>query len=517
MKRRELIRAGAALAILGATDAGDSRAELPSYLWEGHDFGSGPPVADRLNQGPFGAEQTETWATVGSTSPSKARVGNFGSGFVGYTWEESGPALAVRRGEEKLETAVDKLSALPFVDVLYIRCDWRDVQSGPGRLDFSPVWALTLDAAKRRGQRVAFRVQMSNPQLAPKGFALPDFLLEKVPMVGIGPNQNGIEMSEPRYDHPEFIKAFREVNELLAAEFDPREDVEFIDLMMYGWWGEGHTSGAGTPFENYYTAERTFVELTRIQLETWKRVPLACNTQPDGNGVGNNEVLDMTVRAGGWLRSDSIVHDEPIQIERLGHRPPWLAAVLEQGWRRTHDLSLIPVDSAGVSTKDKSMLMALDIGANYWALWTEADNIAAYRERFPEAFAALESRMGCRVRPAWLWQRERYDRPELIIGFANDGVAGVPGALRVTVESLDGAFRASGCLDAGRPFAGKVRQAAFVLPREMFGQRVRILGHLETNGVRRPYRWCCAQPLDDRGGFVLQLKEEGKLVWGEEF
>ena len=35
----------------------------------------------------------------------------------------------------------------------------------------------------------------------------------------------------------------------------------------------------------------------------------------------------------------------------------------------------------------------------------------------------------------------------LIIGFANDGIAGVPGVLRVTVESQDGKLLTSGCLD----------------------------------------------------------------------
>lgn len=51
----------------------------------------------------------------------------FGTGLVGYTWEENGPALTVQCGRETLEQAVEKMASLPFVDVLYIRCDWRDV------------------------------------------------------------------------------------------------------------------------------------------------------------------------------------------------------------------------------------------------------------------------------------------------------------------------------------------------------------------------------------------------------
>ncbi len=516
MKRRELMRAGAALAALGGMTATQAKAELPSHLWEGYDFGPGPRVKDRLNQGPFGAEQTEVWATIGATSQTSAHVRNFGAGFVGYSHEEGGPALAVRAGQEKLESAVEKIAALPFNDVIYIRCDWRDVQSAPGRLDLAPVWQVSLDAARRHGQRIAFRVQMSNPRPQPDYRALPDFLLKKVPMLPIGPYPGrGQEMFEPQYDHPEFLKAFRELNELLAARFDSTDEVEFIDLMMYGWWGEGHTSGAGNPFRDYYTAEKTFAGLTRIQLETFKRIPLAVNTQPDGNRVGNNEVLDMTVRAGGWLRSDSIIHDEPIQVERLTHRPPWLAVIMEQGANRAHDIAKNPLDKGGVSYKDKSMLHCLDLGANYWALWTEGDNVRRYREKFPKAFETLEARLGHRVRPSWIWQRERWDRPELLLGFTNDGVAGVPGALRVTVESRDGAFRASGRLDAGCPYAGKVRQAQFILPENLFGQEIKIRGEIETNGVTRPYRWCCAQPLEADGSYMVRLKEKGKLVWGE--
>ena len=78
------------------------------------------------------------------------------------------------------------MATLPFVDVLYIRCDWRNVQSRPGRLDLDPVWDLTIDAAKRHGLRFAFRIQLSNPEFQPEQIALPAFLRDKVPMVKIG-------------------------------------------------------------------------------------------------------------------------------------------------------------------------------------------------------------------------------------------------------------------------------------------------------------------------------------------
>jgi len=516
MRRRDFLKTGAIVA--GASSLAPRRmlADVPDHLWEGYNFGC-PTVTNRLDQGPFGISQDEGWFTIFATQPSRNHIRNFGTGLVGYTWEENGPALPVQCGKETLEQAVEKMAALPFVDVLYIRCDWRDVQSAPGRLNLHPIWKLTFDAAKQRGLRVGFRVQLSNTVFQPKQLALPDFLHDRVPLVKIGKlNEEGhqFEAVEPRYDHPEFQKAFRELNELMAAEFDSNPLVEWMDLMQYGFWGEGHTNDLPNPFPDYRTAERTFVNMTKLQIETWKRTPIAANTQPDISNVGNREVVDMAVRAGCWLRSDSILVEEPVQIEELSNRPPWLATILEDGENRDYNVDTIEVDAAGVNLRENCMMHVLDIGSNYWALWTEADNLAHYNERYPNGFRTMQRRMGYRVRPAWIWQRKRYGTAELIFGFANDGVAGIPGVLRVTVESEDGSFRQSGSLDAGHPHAGKVRQASFLLPPGMDGKKVILQAEIEAKaGVRHPIRWACAQSLNADGSLTIQLKSHSDKDW----
>src|SRR5690349_10727928 len=157
---------------------------------------------ERLNQGPFDIEQDQGWQTILFTTPSEKPLRNPGFGLVGYSWEESGPSLAARAGRESLEQHVEKISNLPFVDVLYIRCDWRNVQSRPGRIDLDPVWALTLDAARRKGLRVAFRVQLSNTSFQPEEVALPAFLRSRVPLVNIGnigriPGKGDAQYREP--------------------------------------------------------------------------------------------------------------------------------------------------------------------------------------------------------------------------------------------------------------------------------------------------------------------------------
>jgi hypothetical protein len=87
-------------------------ADVPDHLWEGYDFAC-PAVTNRLEQGPFGITQDAGWYTIFVTQPSGEHIRNFGTGLVGYTWEENGPALSVECGKETLEQAVEKMASLP--------------------------------------------------------------------------------------------------------------------------------------------------------------------------------------------------------------------------------------------------------------------------------------------------------------------------------------------------------------------------------------------------------------------
>jgi hypothetical protein len=553
MRRRDFLKTAAVVA--GSTSLLTSRpmwADVQDHMWEGYDFGC-PQVTNRLDQGPFGVTQDQGWFTIFTTLPSREHIRNFGAGFVGYTWEENGPALPVQCGQEKLEDAVEKMASLPFADVLYIRCDWRDVQTSPGKLDLPPVWEATFDAAKRHNLGVGFRIQLSSPNIQPQKLSLPDFLKDKVPVVNIGHKSKAhrvdFDFYEPRYDSPEFQKAFTELNQLLAERFGDNPQLEFMDLMMYGFWGEGHTNDIPNPFPDYLTAERTFVHMTELQIEAWKKTPLVVNTQPDISNVGNRQVQDLAVRSGCWLRSDSLIMDEPIQIEELGHRPPWIATVLEDGGNRHYVLpEFVAEEKACLSKLSPNMLRfvgrddekqpaddypqsvggpmdrpyresagyhALDIGTNYFGLWTEPDNVRRYYEKYPDSLHAMEQRLGYRVRPSLVWQRKRYDTMELIVGIVNDGVAGVPGVLGVYAETADGKVKVGGNLDAGQPYPGKLRQASLILPKGMDGQQINLRPELEVKGVRRPIRWACHEKTNADGSLTVRLKKGSDTNWAK--
>ena len=513
MKRRTFLKTGAAAAALSGIGLNKAYAFVPAHIWDKYDFGPGPEVKDRLNQGPFPQYPPEL-VVPGSdvemaTTPSKEIVPNYGKGLVVYISGDLGPP---KIEGESLQKSLEDLVKLPFAQKIYIRPNWRDVQKQPGKLNFPEYWKITFDLAKKYNKRVGFRIMLENPDFAEPG--MPEFLMEKVPYVKLKgewrTNPSSIrakkEHNMPRYDNPAYQDAFRELNALLAEEYNGNPLVEYMDTMMYGFWGEGHTwPYEGNPFPDNIIAEQTFVQMLETQLEFWSKTPLVTNTQPDFSRVGNSEVLDRTVRSHNWLRTDTIFI-ENTQIEALSNRPPWTAAICEVGMTTGDPKSLHEVD--GVTYTENIIAHVSDVGANYWSLWNwhnlAAKNILSYYEKYPDPIEHIARRVGYRVRPSWIWTFEKDGHPGLVMGFVNDGISGVPGVLRVTVFSDDGKVNVSGCLDAGYPLPGKVRQAQFILPARTDWQGLKAKAELEVKGVKYPVTWACQQATNDDGSLTLR-------------
>jgi hypothetical protein len=343
---------------------------------------------------------------------------------------------------------------------------------------------------------------MSNPDV--EGSALPDFLAKRVPMVELGEWQNR-KRYEPRYDDPAFQSAFNELTELLADAYDGHPQVEYVDTAMYGFWGEGHTWPLErNPFPDYATAEATWVRMFETQLAHWKKTPLATNTQPDFSKVGNFELLERTVRSHNWLRTDTIFIENE-QIEALSNRPPWTGVTVEVPNADGSPQSLHL--SGGVPLTDNVIGHVRDVGACYFSLWNwhriRADRLQHYFEQYPAAIDGLARSIGYRVRPSWVWTYSAGDDAGLILGLVNDGIAGIPGVLRISILDAAGRELAAGGLDAGYPLPGKVRQAKFPLPRGTDWKGLRVKGEIEVKGQRYPVRWACRQSLNADGTLTL--------------
>ena len=511
----------------------------------------GPPVSNRLDQGPFGISQDQGWFTIFVTDPSREHIRNFGTGLVGYTWEENGPALGVMCGKETLEQSRQK--------------KWRRSHSSTSCIYVAIGETFSPAPASSRSLRFGKRLSMppsaitwawdsgsnSPPQiLSRKSSAMPDFLREKVPIVNIGgkskEHHSNFDFYEPRYDSPEFQKAFTELNELLAERFDQiRSGIHGPDdLWILGRRPYQRLAESVSRLSNRRKNSCSHDAIADRRLETHAA---GGEHRTRYQQCGQSSTAGFAIRSGCWLRSDSLIMDEPIQIEELAHRPDWLATIIEDGENRHYVLpEYADEEKACLSKLPPSMLAfvgndneayptddyphkiggpikvpyretagfhALDVGTNYFGLWTEADNIRRYYEKYPESLRAMEQRLGYRVRPSLIWQRKRYNTMELILGIANDGVAGVPGVLGIYAESLDGKIKVGGNLDAGEPRAGQLRQCSIILPQGMDGQQITLRAEIEVKGVRRPVRWACRQSTNPDGSLTIRLKKGSDSDW----
>jgi hypothetical protein len=504
MNRRNFLKITGAVSF-GAGALNNVFGFIPAHNWEKYDFGSGPIVKDRLNQGPFPIYEPEVVApgseVVMVTSPSNKILKNFGMGLTVYISGDLGPP---RLKGETLEKSIEDLVKLPFVQKLYIRPNWKEMQTVYGKLNLPDYWEITFDLAKQYNKRIGFRVMTENPDGPEIG--VPDFLLDKVPYQTIkGSWRNKDNYRLPRYDHPEYQKAFTSFNELLAAELNGSPQIEYMDTFMYGFWGEGHTWPLeGNPFPDNVAAEKTFMQMFDTQLKYWTKTPLVTNTQPDFSQVGNSEIVDKTIRTHNWLRTDTI-YIENEQIESLSNRVPWAAAILE-----------VPIETVdeyeksmheGIGNNDLVISHVMDVGANYWSIWNwhniAAKNVLGYYEKYPDAIDNMARKIGYRVRPSWIWSFNKDGHPGLIMGFVNDGIASVPGILRITVFNEGGLVHVSGCLDPGYPKTSGVRQAMFILPEGTEWKGLRVKAELEVKGELYPVEWACHQKLNEDGSLTL--------------
>ncbi len=527
MQRRDFLKSSVIAA--GALNVGAGRAygSVRAHNWANHDFGSGPVVTDRLNQGPFPQYAPDAAIpsddVVMTTTPSEEVVPNYGKGLITY--------ITADMGTEELKAddvmqEIEDLARFPLGQQLYIRPTWREIQQHPGRLEFPPYLKFVFDIAKKTNKRIGLRVQMSAPDYAHEP-ALPDFVLDRVPKVNLTLGsqtsqedrasaarflKNPHSAYQPRFDDPFFQQAFQELVGLLAAEFNGSPNIEFIDTFMYGFWGEGHTwPFNNNPFPDRVTAERTWTRMLDVQLEHFTKTPLLTNTQPDFSQVGNSELLDRTVRSNNWIRSDTIFIENE-QIEALSNRPPWIGALLEQGL--PGKLPDAHASQEGISPAENMISHVIDVGANYWSLWNfhqiSAKNLASYYQAYPTWFDRINRRIGYSVRPSFLWSYQDEGYVGLIVGLANDGIAGVPGVLRISVVNQDGKPLASGCVDAGFPLPGKIRQAQLILPQGTQWKGLRLKAEIEVKGMRYPVRWACHQKLNEDGSLTLRanLRQE---------
>jgi hypothetical protein len=138
-------------------------------------------------------------------------------GYTGGEWNRTQglPPLPLDRA------TFTRMMELPYVDNLYLRFEWRDVQKQRGKLELPEAWKWVLDAADKNGKRWSFRIMNCSPHsMAENG--LPEFLHGRLKMI---PYWHGDNVPGPRPKYfpeysDEYLNWWGECVSLLGAEFD---------------------------------------------------------------------------------------------------------------------------------------------------------------------------------------------------------------------------------------------------------------------------------------------------------
>src|SRR6202171_1577052 len=138
MQRRDFLKSSVAMAVAGDLGIGKAQGMVPAHNWGSYDFGGGPKVTDRLNQGPFPQYPPDavipTDDVVMTTTSTDEVVPNYGKGLVTYITADSGTDEIK---SDNIPQAIEDLVRFPLGQQLYIRPTWREVKWRPGRVQIT--------------------------------------------------------------------------------------------------------------------------------------------------------------------------------------------------------------------------------------------------------------------------------------------------------------------------------------------------------------------------------------------
>jgi hypothetical protein len=390
----------------------------------------------------------------------------------------------------------DRAVALPHSDHIYLRYEWRDVQSHAGKLEIPPAWQWALEHCEKYGKGWSFRIMPAMPHSAHES-SVPEFLDGKFGMHAYtlrpGSYAGPATKLIPAYDD-EYLRWWGELVALLAERFDAHPLLEFADISGFGKWGEWHseTHALLSPERRAVVARR----LVDDHLHAFRQTPAAIGAIPSRYPELDEVFLDA-VRRGCWLRRDSFYPDYTAWEYRLNTelREPGTALVYELA---AHPDSAWSESGAPPMTYEGLFQPLLDIGSAYIAMGFNPWHAIITHEQFAPLLRRVESRIGYRLRPAMAFLKRvaQRERKWLTIGLLNEGVAPPPGVITLRATFADGP-QIEKELAPGAPAPGPMLLVDLPLPEgfDRFGNGNSLkLEAAVRIGAKppRPVRWAIA-------------------------
>ncbi len=184
--------------------------------------------------------------------------------------------------------------------VRYLRVEWKDLEPAEGKQDWSRLDSA-IEAAAKRGQRIAFRIMTTNAHSAGY-YCSPKWLFDlgckswDYDVGGADPTSGGkaIRRIEPDYADPLYLSKHAAFIKALGARYDGHAGVEFLDIGSYGIWGEWHTRHPSP-----WLVRRQIIDM---YLDSFRKTPLMCMSD-------DAEALAYCIAHGTGIRRDGVGSD----------------------------------------------------------------------------------------------------------------------------------------------------------------------------------------------------------------
>lgn len=343
----------------------------------------------------------------------------------GYT--ESDRAEADRKPPFSLtRNMLQEVTTLPYIDNIYIRVGWKDVQQEKGKITLSPDFEMALEEAEKAGKSWGFRVMQCSPS-NPDKHLIPKFLEDRLPMVPM--EDDGTYGPKPKLMPActeEYLKYWEEMMFLLGEELDGDASLEYADVSGFGYWGEGHHSELSSREE-----EDAFIaKLLECHDRAFVKTPMVMNLHLSEYYMSGQNYLEK----GAWTRRDSYYEwFNPAQAQDGRSRRKDAAMIFE-----TIMPGLVTADNEDSAFRHHFLDTAdsmCDYGANYATVGFNPMDTLYAAHMVPQVFTPFSERLGYRLRPSIIWKYTEEEKDYLALGMVNDGCANPPGEVTFLAES----------------------------------------------------------------------------------
>ncbi|MDR3709043.1 MAG: hypothetical protein P4L33_12150 [Capsulimonadaceae bacterium] len=139
----------------------------------------------------------------------------------------------------------DKWGVVPLTNPKrdrYIRVEWADIEKGEGEYDFS-IFDRAL-ARLQKGERLGFAVMSAN-STSKSGVSVPEYIVKRLTKGFFAPRHAGNPATfyVPDWNDPLYLSGVEKLFAALGAKYDGDPRIAFVDIRMYGNYGEWHDFG----------------------------------------------------------------------------------------------------------------------------------------------------------------------------------------------------------------------------------------------------------------------------------